>query len=591
MKKLRLLCIPPYEGMYNLMTNIAAQRSDVELIIHMGNLEDGLKAVLENRDNNIDAVISRGGTAETIRANCGDIPACDIIPSVYDVLRTIRLAQSMSDKLAVVGFPSITKPADMLRDIMQYDFKVKTIRSSAECEACLEALRDEGIQVIAGDMISVTCAQKLGMHGLLIVSGIESVEAAIDSAVDMHRYYASISKRASLFSDLLTSEKSDTIIYDSNGQVYFSTAHSLPNEISLLLNQKVSHVIAHGNMKIIRHCSDCILSIKGRLLQSGGEDYCVYSLSRLSGADVMDKYMIRYLSPESGMPESKPMEYYLGHSDLIAGVHAACDRYASMNTPVLITGERGTGKDCFAYYIYAHSRLKHNSFIVIDVNLLDEKGWNFLLKSDNSPLMETGFTIYFLRMNKATPEQRQQFLIYLKNSRVATVNRLMFSYTAEHRDDLQDDLYLYLAETMLCLQLHIPPLSQRPEDIPTLVGLYINAVNVQHGTRVIGLTHDAMLALQNHTWKRNADQLFQAVRDLVVNAKTSYVSEEQVQALLSRKRRSTPVLQESNVDLDRPLDEITRDIVLRVYEAENMNQTRTAKRLGISRSTLWRMLK
>lgn len=118
------------------------------------------------------------------------------------------------------------------------------------------------------------------MHGLLIVSGIESVEAAIDSAVDMHRYYASISKRASLFSlTLLTSEKSDTIIYDSNGQVYFSTAHSLPNEISLLLNQKVSHVIAHGNMKIIRHCSDCILSIKGRLLQSGGRTTaCTLSL-------------------------------------------------------------------------------------------------------------------------------------------------------------------------------------------------------------------------------------------------------------------------------------------------------------------------
>ena len=153
MKKLRLLCIPPYEGMYNLMTNIAAQRSDVELIIHMGNLEDGLRAVLENRDNNIDAVISRGGTAETIRAHCADIPACDIIPSVYDVLRTIRLAQSMSDKLAVVGFPSITKPADMLRDIMQYDFKVRTIRSSAECEACLRQLRDEGIQVIAGGQI------------------------------------------------------------------------------------------------------------------------------------------------------------------------------------------------------------------------------------------------------------------------------------------------------------------------------------------------------------------------------------------------------------------------------------------------------
>lgn len=124
-----------------------------------------------------------------------------------------------------------------------------------------------------------------------------------------------------------------------------------------------------------------------------------------------------------------------------------------------------------------------------------------------------------------------------------------------------------------------------------MVGLYINAINVQNGTRVIGLMHGAMLALQNHTWTRNADQLFQTVRDLVVNAKSSYISEDQVEALLEREKRKAPSIQESSIDLHRPLDDIVRDVVLQVYEEENMNQTHTAKRLGISRGTLWRMLK
>lgn len=592
MKKLRLLCIPPYEGMYNLMTNIAAQRSDVELIIHMGNLENGLKAVLENRDNDIDAVISRGGTAETIRAHCGDIPACDIIPSVYDVLRTIRLAQGTSEKFAVVGFPSITKPADMLRDIMQYDFQVRTIRSTAECESCLQSLHDEGVQVIVGDTISATCAQKFSMHGLLIVSGIESVESAIDSAVEMHRYYDSISRRAALLSDLLATEEEELLIYTSNGQLYFSNAANLPEDISLLLQQKVSNVIAQGSLKLVRHLDGFNLSIKGRLLQSGGEDFCVYSLSRLSNAAMFDKHLIHYLSPDTDLPDSKPLEYYLGSSEVITAIHAACDRYAAMNAPVLISGARGTGKDRFAHYIYAHSKLKHSSFVSIDVSLLDDRGWNFLLKSDNSPLTDSGLTIFFQRMQAATPAQQQQFMVYLKNSRVSQANRLMFSYTMEQGFDPKDELYLYLTETMRCLRLHAPALSQRREDIPALVSLYINAVNVQYGTRVIGLTYGAMLILQNHTWTRNVDQLFQFMQDLVISTKTSYISEEQVQALLSREEQpKTPVLQETNIDLDRHLDEIIHDIVLRVYESENMNQTHTAKHLGISRSTLWRMLK
>ena len=590
MKKPRLLCIPPYEGMYNLMMNIAAQRSDVELIIHMGNLEDGLQAVLDNRDNDIDAVISRGGTAETIRAHCGNIPSCDIIPSVFDVLRTIRLAQSMSEKFAIVGYQSITKNADMLRDIMQYDFKVCTIHSAADCDTALQYLKREGVQIIVGDMISASRAQEHGMHGLLIVSGIESVEAAIDSAIQMHRYYDTISRRAAVLSDLVATEESDIVVFTQDGNEFFSTTDELPGEIKQLLRSKVSNVIAQGSLKIMRNLSNTALSIKGRLLQSNDEDFCVYTISYLSSAAVFDKHMIRYYSADSDLPECKPLEYYLGGSDSIVSVQSSCERFAPMNSPVLITGARGTGKDRFAHYIYAHSKQKHSSLVLIDVAFLDDKSWDYLLNNDNSPLTNSGLTIYFKNAQTATLFQ-QQFLIYLKNSCVNQVNRLIFSYTTQQECEPNDVLYRYLRETMHCLRLHLPMLSQRPEDIPTLVGLYINAVNVQHGTRVIGLTHDAMLTLQNHSWPRNVDQLVQVVRDLVINARTSYIPEEQVRHLLECEKQRSPLSQETGIDLNRPLNEIIQDVVRRVYEANNMNQTHTARNLGISRSTLWRMLK
>lgn len=384
MQKVRLLCIPPYEGMYNLMTNIAARRSDVELIIHMGNLEDGLKVVMDHYNDNIDAVISRGGTAETIRKHF-DIPACDIIPSVYDVLRTIRLAQSMSDRFAVVGFPSITKPAEALCDIMRYTFLVRTIHSTQDCEDCLRALQADGVQVVAGDMISVTCARKLGMHGLLVVSGLESVEAAIDNAIDMHRCYAAISRRSAVFSDLLQAREDDLMVFTSEGQEFFFTTRDLPQEIMELLRQRVSNVIAQGSLKIVRRTGRDTLSIQGQRLQSGGEDYCVYVISRASASALFDKYLIQELSADRDLPDCSPLEFYLGSSEKISAIQAACDRYASMDAPVLIVGARGTGKDRFAHYIYAHSRWKHSSFLVIDAGLLDDRGWGFLLDHDNSP--------------------------------------------------------------------------------------------------------------------------------------------------------------------------------------------------------------
>ena len=589
MKKLRLLCIPPYEGMYHLMLNIAARRSDVELIIHMGNLDDGLKAVEANRENHIDAIISRGGTAETIRRHT-DIPAYDIVPSVYDMLRTIRLAQGMAERFAIVGYPSLTTPASMLRDILQFDFHVHTIESPEECLAAVESLKEQGIRVIVGDMISVTQAQQCGMSGLLIVSGLESIETAIDQAIRTHSHYEKISHSAQLLADILKTSRGDTVVYSSRGDVIFSTFETIPERLGSFFRQKYSTVIAVGTLKNLCRMDSSLYAVSGRRLNCSGEDYCVYEVLRHSASTLFDRYRIRYLSRDEDLPDSHPLEFYLGISEKVRDLQATCARYAAMSAPVLLIGPRGSGKDRFAHYIYTQSSMRQNSFLMIDCALLDEKGWNFLLHSDTSPLTDSGLSLYFMRVNAAAPEQRSNLLYYLKSSHAASLNRLYFSYSTAAGYDPKDPLLLYLTETLHCLQLTLPALSARLEDIPPLMSLYINTINVQHGTRVIGFTPDAAILMQAHTWSHNIDQLFQAVRNLVLHARTSYISADQVKALFEKEglQESASV---SGLNLKRPLSEITRDIVMQVYREENMNQTHTAKRLGISRSTLWRLLK
>ena len=189
-------------------------------------------------------------------------------------------------------------------------------------------------------------------------------------------------------------------------------------------------------------------------------------------------------------------------------------------------------------------------------------------------------------------EQKQPFLVYLKNSRTTSANRLFFSYSISQESPFQnDELFLYLTDAMHCLQFHIPSLSQRREDIPALVGLYINSTNIQYGTRVIGLDKAALLTLQNYVWERNVDQLVQTVQELVLHAKASYISNDDVQALLACRPVTLSNSADYQIDLNRSLDDIIQDVVQRVYKMEDMNQTRTAEHLGISRSTVWRILK
>ena len=167
----------------------------------------------------------------------------------------------------------------------------------------------------------------------------------------------------------------------------------------------------------------------------------------------------------------------------------------------------------------------------------------------------------------------------------------MFSYDSAGTDQAGDDLYFFLAEELRCAQLRTLPVSERTADIQALVGLCINTFNVQYGTQLVGLSQGAMLCIQNHRWEPNIDQLVQFMSRLVAGANSAYVSEEEVRRLLAAEKKPEKKETDGRIDLTRSLGEIERDIVRAVCREEGMNQTRTAERLGISRSTVWRMLR
>ena len=106
----RILGIAPYDGMRTAMEQAAQAYPNVELEVYTGDLEEGQAIVQRMAPNSYDCIISRGGTATLIR-QVTDLPVVDIHISVYDVLRTMKLAENYTSLYAIVGFPSITEPA------------------------------------------------------------------------------------------------------------------------------------------------------------------------------------------------------------------------------------------------------------------------------------------------------------------------------------------------------------------------------------------------------------------------------------------------------------------------------------------------
>ena len=141
---------------------------------------------------------------------------------------------------------------------------------------------------------------------------------------------------------------------------------------------------------------------------------------------------------------------------------------------------------------------------------------------------------------------------------------------------------------MLCgFVLRLPSLAERREDIRSICSLLLNECNRELGRQVTGFQPEAFGLLETFSWPGNLGQLRRVVYSLVLSAQGSYISAGAVRSVLQEQPRSSL---DGGIDLSKTLEEMEKEILSLVLRQEDMNQTRAAKRLGISRSTLWRKL-
>ena len=105
----------------------------------------------------------------------------------------------------------------------------------------------------------------------------------------------------------------------------------------------------------------------------------------------------------------------------------------------------------------------------------------------------------------------------------------------------------------------------------------------------MGLQPEAIKALQEFNWQHNLDQFKRIMRQLVIITNGSYIKADTVNETLNAEI-SVTAEKPAALKLNGSLDEITRRIINIVLADEGMNQSQAAKRLGISRSTLWRKI-
>lgn len=593
MKTINILAIAPYEGMAETLSMLAKEREGICITIRTGNLLEGLEAArtLIAR-NEYDIIISRGGTAELLRKEL-NLLVIDVPLSVYDILRSIKMAENYAGKYAIAGFPGITNNAHILCDLLQLELDIFTFQNEEDVLPILQQLKARSYSLVICDMIGSLTAQTIGLNSIFIPSGSESLNTAIDDAVTIVNSSLNIHKQREILKSALTNDNESVLIFDPYNNIWFSNLTNSQSDARLsdMIQSSFSSFSKSKQQSFERQLDDCICHITKQSIHYEDENYTLLRITRKKMLfEENDKTISIYNDYEETF--SHPNTAF-NSSVFVGSVHTLVDKYAPSSFPVLITGEIGTGKEKAAALLYKYGPFHNRPYYVIDCNLLSERKWNTLLKNENSPLNNINTTIHMKDVGKLSNSELSKLYTYIEDTNLAKRNRLIFSLITP--DTNAENIKNYLTNRLSCLLLPIESLRNRSEDISSIATLYINQMNSLLGKQIVGLDAEAFKLIKNFHWPNNLDQFHRVLRELTVLTDTSYITADTVDMVLKQENEipkfTQPHSASPQLDLTQTLDKITCDIVRIVLSEENMNKEKTAKRLGISRSTLWRMLK
>ena len=589
--RIRVLGIAPYEGMKTLMSSVVADYPQIDLTLFVGDMEQGLEIARSNFHGDYDVVISRGGTAKMLQKNLA-LPVIEIDISMYDILCALKLADGLTGKTAMVSFANITSSAHLLCDLMKYNMDIYTIDSAEAVEPTLRQLQKNDYQSILCDMISNTTAKRLGLNSFLITSGVDSIRKAFDQALLLCRSQQRLRDENQFFRQLIQGQIGQTMVFDQDGNLFLSTLDDPKPELLELLRRDLPESQLGAERRITRNLGGMLYAIRARRISTGSLTYTAFFFDARKTPLSPNQVGIRF----STRPEAENAFYssIFSFAGSISDYQQDIEHISQSTAPVMVTGEDGTGKESIVSVLYMRSPLRNAPLVSINCSLLNDKSWAFLLEHHNSPLADQGSTLYFASIDALSEERRQQLLAVLSEMDVCRRNRVIFSCVCQPGEYTSAVGSLFM-DKLCCLSLYLPPLRQMAERIPALVNLSLSHLNVDLPRQIVGADPEAITLLQNFQWPHNYTQFRRVIGELAVTATGSLITAENVRQALRKERHVgafSPCAENAAapLNLNRTLDEISQDVARRVVEESGGNQTVAAKRLGISRTTLWRLL-
>ena len=408
---------------------------------------------------------------------------------------------------------------------------------------------------------------------------------------------------------LLQREDIDLVILDMNfkagvtsgneGLFWLKRIHELDPEIHVILNT------AYG---------DIDLAVES--MKQGAVDFLIkpWEKEKLL-ATIQNVFNLRQsrkkIKKLEGRESALTQDIDSAYSDLIFGsasmkkIMQIVEKVAVTDASVLIMGENGTGKEVMARTIHRMSPRTKESMIKVDLGALPEslfeselfghvKGAYTDAKEDRQGRFEIadGGTLFLDEIGNISPSMQVKLLTVLQNKQVSRVGsskiypfdvRIVSATNQPLMDMVADGSFrLDLLYRINTVEIELPPLRERIEDIPLLVDHYMGVYAAKYQKPGMRIDQAALKQLSGYPWPGNIRELQHAVERAVIMSNERTLKTEDF--LMPKATPSTP-------SHSLKVEDVEKEAIQKAINRYDGNLSKAAQELGIGRTTLYRKMK
>jgi PAS domain S-box-containing protein len=632
-KRIKLGIILSSIPLLNYAHQIAEERDEIIQYSSKG-LEESITAGKRMERDGVEVIVSRGGTSHILKENL-HIPVLNIPITSMDLLTVINKASSLGKRILLTTFRNTVSGIKIFENLFNIEILLGVYEDSESLEKAINSANNEGYEVVIGGGVSMRIAEECGMRGLELHTPKETISSMLDDAENVARLKREERKKAERYRCIIDAASEGIIAVDQDGFITIANKQAR-NLLGLSdndgINKHITKVLPNTqileSLRSQKPLFNRIEKINGGLVL--GNHTPIRMGNEIVGGVSTFKDITNVMKAENevrrslakGMIAKHCIDDVIGQSVVMKDVLRKTRRCAVSDLTILITGETGTGKEIIAQSIHGLSKRKNGSFVSVNCASLPEQ----LLESELFGYEEGAFTgarkggkpglfelahkgTIFLDEIGATTQNLQARLLRvlqekevrrIAGDRVIPVDvRVIAASNIDLVEELKrgrfrEDLFFRLN----VLYIHMPPLRERTDDIPLLVNELIKRVVRRERLNSIIIPETFIKKLMEYHWPGNIRQLENFVERLVLlsDSEINYqIFNELYQQLIDYSMmkgepiaKKMPLLKEY---LQAKTWENEKAIIMEVLREEKFCKTKTAKRLGISRSTLWRKLK